>query len=275
MRTIRSFLRLFVLCLITPFIVVPPSPSFAGTLSDFEKQSTEKRSTDRSSSKDWSNASQETDSLDEAAGQCIGSCLAAVLAPLFSGMAVAGSLSMSRIDTSTPSSEAKKVPTRLSGEALIPFFRFDLSYQDVKPDVSAWDYRIEAGYGSVGFQARRSVYTERNPRDTLETRQYHALYRMSLDKTLEIDGGLGVLEVRGQEDNTGLSITVPVLYHPSEHYGLELRPAWSSINANTISDIDLALVLGLRYASLRVGYRLVRSRDVSLDGPYTGVALRW
>jgi hypothetical protein len=174
-----------------------------------------------------------------------------------------------------PDARGKGVRPRREGEALIPVLRLDVTYQHAESDITAWDYRFEAGYGPLGFQMRRTVYDEKVPAASLEVIEYHALYRMSAGSKLEVDLGAGAMILNGFQDNNGYSVTVPILYHPTNFYGFEFRPVWSSINENDIQDFDLAVLFGWRYASIKAGYRWLRSPHQSLDGPEFGIALRW
>jgi hypothetical protein len=163
---------------------------------------------------------------------------------------------------------------RHSGEALIPIFRVDAGYQNVKGDVSAYDIRGEVGYGPIGLQVRNTHYRERSPADNLDFFQIQGLYRMSVGNYFEIDLGLGSSNLRGNEQHSGTSLATSILVHPSEVFGLELRQSWTNFNRNTLSDYDFGVDLKCRYAALRMGYRWVRSEHTSLNGPYVGVSFR-
>ena len=184
-------------------------------------------------------------------------------------------LAADRVDPDGLAAQEDERIVRKHGEALVPFLRLDTMYQEVETDVTARDYLIIVGYGAVGFQVRSTVYEEKEPPDKLRLAEYHALYRMSLGNHVEIDLGAGAMVLKGIQENSGFSVTVPVLIHPSDHYGFEFRPVWSSINENDIQDFDVAVLFGWRYVSVKAGYRWVRSPHQSLDGPEMGVSLRW
>jgi len=164
---------------------------------------------------------------------------------------------------------------RENGDAVIPFMAFDTSYQRVAGDVSAMDYRGELGAAFIGFQARTTLYDENSSGDDLKITQLHGLYRMSFGKQVEVDLGFGSLTIRGEQKETGFSMTTPVLIHPNDHLGIEWRPVWSTIKENRITDNDLSVTTGWRYVSFRIGYRWVTSDTVSLNGPQAGLSLRW
>ena len=163
------------------------------------------------------------------------------------------------------------IEARELGEPLIPFARVDVSYQSVESDIDAYDYRIECGYGPLAVHFNQTDYRESSPSDELELMRIYGMCRMSFGSKVELDLGLGALTLDGNETDTRFSVTTPVLIHPAERIGLELRPAW----AENFSDYDVALLLGWRYGSAKVGYRWVMSPDESLDGPYVGVSIHF
>jgi hypothetical protein len=266
-------------------IVSAVIPASAGTLEDFEKDAVKKREPGADSK---SKKKSSTDGADDFADTCINGladdCLDALctsgeagraIGAFFGGIANGGRYSWDRINPDGLSSQKDERIVRRQGEALIPFLRLDRMYQEVEADVAAWDYLMIVGYGSLGFQVRSTVYEEKEPADKLRFAEYHALYRMSLGNHVEVDLGAGAMVLKGVQENSGFSVTVPVLIHPSDHYGFEFRPVWSSINENDIQDFDVAFLFGWRYASVKAGYRWVRSPHQSLDGPEMGVSLRW
>jgi len=167
------------------------------------------------------------------------------------------------------------IAPRKTGEASLPFIRVDVGYQDVDTGGHALDYRLEFGYGPFAFQARDTRFDVPGSADEHDFVQMHALYRMSCAALVEIDLGLGVLTVDRPEHREAFSLTLPILVHPSDHYGFEFRPAWSKVSGERVTDYDLNLLLGARYVSLRVGYRWVESVSDTYNGPQIGVAVRW
>lgn len=164
---------------------------------------------------------------------------------------------------------------RETGEVLIPFFRLDAAYQNVDSDVEAIDIRAELGYGPIALSIRDTNYQESDPDDELEIFQMHALYRMSFSEAFEVDAGLGILTIDGDGQNSGLSLTLPVLIRYTENLGFEFRPSWSSVNGNTIQDYDVGAMLGMRFVALRAGYRWIESENTSLNGPYLGISIHF
>jgi hypothetical protein len=252
--------------------------AMAGKLEDFEKDATKKRVEDKTQEPGHSHHHGAESIVSRNVGSCLGEGLTTFLG-LF--LVEFGKTSFHRAGpddyvVKSPSSEKETViENRKSGQALIPITRLDISYQDVEADVSAMDYRAEVGYGPVALQVRNTHYEEERPDDDLDILQIHMLYRMSIGEKIEIDLGFGGMSLEGENGNSGLSFTVPVLVHPWDYFGVEFRPSWSSINHNTIPDYELSLLTGWRYFSLRAGYRRVMSDTESLSGPFAGISLRF
>lgn len=161
-------------------------------------------------------------------------------------------------------------PLRSRGEPLIPFFRLDLTYQDVKSDVQAVDGRAEAGYGPLGVQVRRTHYTEEVPHSDLDFTQIHGLYRMSFGRYAEVDLGFGAGILAGHEKHSGFSFALPMTCQPISWLGFAFRPSWTSIEDKSIADYDVHLSAGLPYITLETGYRWLSTDGAGLDGPFLG-----
>lgn len=258
-------------------------PAVAGTISDFEYDASKKN--EEPANKEKPAAEEKSPGKEglaegiakgfakgvgEGFGESIGNIL---VGGIVSAIAYGGGASIARVEGNGYGKY--EIEPRKAGEALIPFVSVDVSYQDVESDVTAADVRGEIGYGSLGIQARQTRYWEDEPKDGLTATQVHGLYRMSIGSKAELDLGIGSLFLEGDGSNSGVSFTAPVLIHPSDFFGFEFRPAWSSINENTINDYDAALLLGWRFASLRVGYRWFMTAHESLNGPQVGIAMRW
>lgn len=189
-----------------------------------------------------------------------------------------GNHSALRADGSSPT-----VAPRLEGDALLSVVRLDVTAQQVDRTTNGMDYRLEVGYGPWALQGRLTRYREEllgspPPIDRLDLRQFHVLYRMA-GEWMEIDLGFGTLQIAGLETNGSASLTIPLLIHPSPHYGFEFRPAWATINGNNIRDQEFSLLLGARHLSAKIGYRRFESSvgrgGAVLSGPFAGVSLRY
>lgn len=198
------------------------------------------------------------------------------LGDLLHGMLITGGYgtvnSMQRI---TGTSDVPEVVPRLLGEPLLPFAALDYTKQFIEDDLRADSYRLEVGYGPLALEYFHTAYREDEPFAELDFKRVNGLLRMSFGDSVECDIGLGVLSMEGEGEYSGFSWSVPVLFHPTQYFGFEIRPSWAIINDNTISDFDAALVIGPRYLFLRAGYRWVKTGDLALEGGYLGLSLRY
>jgi hypothetical protein len=256
------------------------SSAYGGKLDEFEEDATKKRKHEEIAEEkgereeDHSHRYGEPDTADE--HESLSETVAAACMWFFLYSTVyGGASSWKRIRPSSQIQMGGAPAARSLGEALIPFARLGVSYQDVESDVTAWDFRAEAGYGPFGVQVRQTRYDETEPADNLTITQMHGLYRMSFGSRFEVDIGMGVFVLDGNETNSSFSLTTPLLFHPTEFFGVEFRPAWTSVNGSSIGDYDLSILAGWQYVSLRAGYRWLRSEDESLDGPHMGLSIRF
>lgn len=183
-------------------------------------------------------------------------------------------MSLARVDEST-GTVAAKIDIRQNGEPTLPFFQVDHKYLRVSPDINAVDNSLEIGYGPFGFKCRNTRFEEKKPADEMSLTQYHLLLRISGTRRQEFGLGIGALNIRGNEDNSGLSLTFPIKVYPKETFGVCLEPTFSWINGNSIRDYDLSVAYTKRYGSLELGYRFLEANGVDLDGPYIGLAVHY
>ena len=172
---------------------------------------------------------------------------------------------------SEPDSLDLGTTAREIGDPLIPLARIDIAYQDLESDIEALDLRCELGYGPFGAHFDYTQCRGDPASDELELMRAMGLWRMSLGSHLELDLGMGVLEVKGDQRRSEFLISLPILYHPFEHWGVEFRPAWT----DRVDDYDIALLVNQNFVSLKLGYRWVESSSESLHGPYAGISLRF
>lgn len=244
-------------------MILAPGTIFAGALQDFEKDATKTKSEEfRDRSSRSSHDCEQSDSSNDEIFEEL------FLKPLLVTVVYGGAESLKR-------TEGAEAQGRKPGEALIPFLRFDGGYEAVEHEIKAGDIRAEAGYAFGAVAARTTRFWERGTGDTMTATELHLLYRMSFGSKFECDLGLGKLILEGMRTTKGTSWTVPLLFHPSEHYGFEFRPTWANLNGNTLEDYDLAALIGGRYLSLKIGYRWFLSDYQSLSGPQAGLSLRW
>jgi hypothetical protein len=169
----------------------------------------------------------------------------------------------------------RSLALRELGDPVIPYFRVDTAYQDVSSDIEAKDFYGQLGYGALGVDLRYTEFTEEQPKDTLDLLWVHALARMSYYKHLEIDMGVGMVQMKGNDRTEGFSFTMAALFYPMDWWGVELRPTFAELNDNTLTDLDLSLHLRYSVGGVKFGYRWLKSENLELKGPYAGVVLRF
>jgi hypothetical protein len=254
-------------CLIVALFAMV-QPATAGTLRDFEKDATKPKQSENKEKKSSTDSADKQDTESDALTQLL-------VLGMLTGLTAGGQHSWARVNEGYATELTGRVKPRQAGEALIPFVRLDVGYQWLKNDITAVDVRGEVGHSLVGLQVRHTRYEEKVSKDNLNITEAHGLYRMSLGNYVELDFGIGTMILAGAEIHNGFSMTTPILVHPTDWLGLEVRPVWATIADNELLDVEAAVLLGWRYASLKAGYRWFRSENQKLDGPEVGVALRW
>lgn len=182
--------------------------------------------------------------------------------------------SWERVQASVNTLDTPDATPRELGDGVIPFVRFGAYYSRVDSNIHAYSEREELGYGPFAFQVRALHYRESDPPASLDIKQQHWLYRMSLGDSVELDLGLGGYEISGESTNSGGVPPSISLIYPNEHLGIELRPSWATVNGNEISDHELDITYSERYWSAHAGYHWLETSDSSLNGPFVGVSLR-
>lgn len=175
-----------------------------------------------------------------------------------------GEFTMQRV-----SPEADAALRRNDGDILIPFVRYDFAYQDVSANIFANSHRLEAGYGPFALLLEDYTFHEQLPADTLTISRQLLLYRMSANRMIEVDFGLGQSIISDAQHTTLNSISLPVRLLVSENVALELRPTWSE----TMDDYEIALHWGRQFGSVTIGYRTLISPGETLGGPFAGFAV--
>jgi len=160
---------------------------------------------------------------------------------------------------------------RRTGDAGVPFVGLNLSYQNVKSDVEAYDLNAEAGFGPLAAHYRLTRFHEDDPDTDLDLQWLHGVLRLSYTKYFELGLGVGALLFHGKSRESGGSFALPIRIEPVRYCGLDYRPTWGWINGNTLSDHDLAIRIGVQYVSVRAGYRWTKVGDATLEGPIFGL----
>ena len=179
--------------------------------------------------------------------------------------------------TGTPKDDdlAEAYGVRQSGETTVPLVALNVNYQSIESDVEAYDARLEAGSGPLAVLYRITRYEETNPADELDLSWLYGVLRLSYTRYFEVGLGFGGIFLDGDTSESGGSFTLPIRIEPSRYFGFDYRPTWGWINGNTISDYDLGVRVGVRYVSIRVGYRWTKAGRATLKGPIFGVLLSW
>ncbi|MBT3296167.1 MAG: hypothetical protein HN919_21225 [Verrucomicrobia bacterium] len=249
-----TFLFAMTVCLTAAW----PCPVAAGTLDAFEADAKPERKKEESCRRGGRNSC-----IDDALGEIIFQVIGG-------GMLYGGVVSWARVASEDDCYDLDCIPREM-GTPLIPFARFDFSYQDAESTVDANDYRFEGGFGPFGVHFNQTHYKEASPEDSLDLIRVHGLYRMSFGSMVEVDLGLGALTIDGNDRDTRFSLTLPVRIYPYDWLGVEVRPAW----ADGVTDWDVALLLTAPFTSMKAGYRWVSSPNKSLNGPYVGLAVHF
>lgn len=228
--------------------------------------------------------------------------VAAVLA-LQAGIASAGRLGSFESDVTTPSSGGYTGGSSDSGSsdddcsplfgdcpppqeteasspkvAMFPregaYLRTDLRYHDAFGGVVSYDLQLEKAMGPFGVSARYYLYQEQNPSATLGVAGIYMLYRPPASKGFQVDLGVGLGSLLGQQTSTGLSLTLPIHIRLSEHVSLSLAPTMTYL-ANNLNEMNAALETRYGQQIYIVGYKSLNGPTQKLDGPYLGFAHLW
>ncbi len=185
-----------------------------------------------------------------------------------------------RVDEGQPAAAVSGL-THEVGTAGLPYLRFDYRWQYLDSDLDANDFLLEVGYQYAALYARFTRYEDRAAKEDLDIEQYYGLFRMGGSDEFFFSGyfqiglGAGGYIIKGDREQSGAALTVPILVYPCDYFGIEFRPAWARINNKTISDYDISVSAGQRFIQLRTGYRWlwVQGEGHWLNGPYAGVSL--
>jgi hypothetical protein len=165
---------------------------------------------------------------------------------------------------------------REPGETVIPYAAMNFSYEGVRfSDVDAVDGRFEGGYGPLGVQYRFTRFREKNPDTSLDLSWLHGVLRESYTRYVEVGFAFGAVFLNSKTSDSGFSFAMPFRVAPVSFASIEYRPTWGWIGDSTITDEDLALCVGVRYVSLRAGYRWTKAENTTLEGPIAGLMLSW
>ncbi len=259
------------LCVSVTFIL--STTIMAGTLDEFEKNTSKKKAKKASSTSSSKTTSSSGDKHrhhhhDDSPSLYQDYAGSAITSFMYHSFFIGGLTSHHRL-SGEEDREFGLMP-REGGDIAIPFARVDVAFREVSSEIDSMDYRLELGYGAFAFRYEQSRYEE-EPDDELDLIRWQGVYRMSFSEKVELDVGLGQLTIDGNNSDSRFAFSLPLMLRPTELLGIEIRPSWSE----DVTDYDVGILLSRHYVSLKAGYRWVTSRDVSLDGPYAGIAIHF
>lgn len=194
---------------------------------------------------------------------------------LFGGFFLGGQASAIRMDPETPAEGSRAdLIRRQPGESLLPFARLDTRLGQVDGDILSTQLLGELGWGPLALVVDWTHLDEDNASD-LDVGYLHGVYRMSVGSFAELGVGLGVGQLNGVETTRAFSVSVPLRVRIWRYFGVEYRPSFTTFPGSTLSDHQLSLRGGIEHVSLLLGYRFLRSGDLSLSGPNLGITLSY
>lgn len=244
-----------------------------GTLNSFEAKAKDKNATSPDSVKTKEVEEDDDDDNDNDNTGFLGT----VLEGCFFALAIGSVCSWYRVTGHPADADTERSwGRRETGETGIPYAALNFSYESVRfSDVTAVDGRFEGGFGPLGVQYRFTRFEEKNPDTSLDLSWLHGVLRESYTRYVEVGFAFGAVYLDGKSHDSGFSFGIPFRIAPVSFASLEYRPTWGWITDTTITDEDLALCVGVKYVSLRAGYRWTKAQDITLEGPVVGVLLSW
>lgn len=258
MKRVSVGIAILVFCIQTTLV-------WAGKLDDFEKDAT----------KDRPPQEKPKDSPDEGMG-----IMGELVEEIFiKGLYYGGQASLWRAQCSHTE---EGIICRQKGEPLLPMIRVDLCYQRLQSNLSAIDGMVELGYGPLAISYRGTHFRETdlpdevtNSSDAMNLHEVLALYRVSGTPYFEIDWGLGMVRLEGNDTHSGVAFSMPVKIQPESWLGFNIVPTVNSMDGNALYDIDGSILLTKGFISLRAGYRWLYTEYETLKGPYSGLSLHF
>lgn len=251
-RNLNEFLRLLIILTTIISILTITPPAAASDLDEFEEAAITEDTKQESDDEDdeegkededdevYQSLAKDDDDDDSFLESVLGVFFEIIIGTFFSVIGDGAKMSLARVDEGAETDTAK-VEIRRTGEPTLPFFQYEHKYLRVSSDINARDDSLEIGYGPFGFNCRHTDFSEENPSDELTLTQYHLLLRISRTSSGEFGVGIGSLVMRGNDDNSGLSLTVPIKFYPGDSFGVRFKPTYSWINGNAIDEYDVSL----------------------------------
>ena len=90
-----------------------------------------------------------------------------------------------------------------------------------------------------------------------------------------MDLGAGFVFLDREHWHRGPLLTLPVLIHPNEYFGLEFRPSVGDVAGDNFEEYDVSVYVSYRLAAMRLGYRWLYGVEEKFSGTEFGLPLRF
>lgn len=173
-------------------------------------------------------------------------------------------------DTRQPDSQSVENPSRKSSVT------FDAAYQNIEPGIFGLDTSMQARFRLINIEGRFTRYVETSPSDILDVSQLKVVYPMRLGRSFTVGGALGIYNLAGNNSNTGISFALPLSYQaPDSNWEFGMTPLWTSINGNSITDVDYRISYRTSKTNYFAGHRAINTGSQLLSGPYVGLGFNF
>ncbi|HEY5993627.1 MAG TPA: hypothetical protein VIU46_03405 [Gallionellaceae bacterium] len=179
---------------------------------------------------------------------------------------------------------------RYDGDTLLPYVSYDFARHHVPASgLYASDHRLEAGAKFYSLQLEQYAF-DQAPAGGAALRMDRQMLRLRIPDIRgqnggELDIGLGRTAVHGAQRTAVASLGVNLKLAFGEHTALSLGGTlpleaftfgFGSRSARLpMGDGEIALHLGMRYATLNMGYRYLYADHATYRGPYAGVSFHY
>jgi len=118
-------------------------------------------------------------------------------------------------------------------------------------------------------------YDERSPKDKLQVDRLDFLYRSSTVRGWEGGLGLGLYNVRGESDTSGIALNLRFLNQINANVNGESMFTLAKFKRSNVSEIDASLTYSFKHSfGVTFGYRSIASTNEHLNGVYVGLLLK-
>jgi len=260
-KTIKPFLTL----LLVPVFLLSGEFSYAGKLNDFETAASTKKKMNHYQSS--SNHSHYSDHHD---GDFWVELIFDIVESAFFSPSKHDQRN-SHVDVGYPSLDV--ILRRKVKAPQLPNFRIDGYFSNMSSDISSRNIGVEVGHGLFALKVDNHQFRERNPEDDLELQSIHGLLRVSYSSAFEVDFGIGQTYIKGDDEHSKLSVTLPIKAKFNESISFELKPVWTVGRDQTLRELDYGVLFHKDGVGIKVGYQNFTAGSESLRGAYLGLSL--